>query len=187
MAPEVEIPESGVNELDSACSVWSNLASACLCNDTEISLFSLFNCCAAKTRRLQTKRSHQGLGRGKIYEASVCVVPLCSWRLWQDDTKLGNFQGEFEGPPESLAEMQLLSAPSQLQPVVMEVPLPPMRWVQATSLSLGKNRIAAELTSCSRFHYVLRPLVSQLSGTVKAVMFEVASAQYWLVTLPSFT
>lgn len=126
MAFEVEILESSVNEPDSACSVWSNLASACLCNDTEISLFSFFNSCVANMWRLRTKRSHQRPGRGEINEASVYFVSLCSQNLWQNDTKLANIQGEFNGLSELLAETQLLSAPSPVHPVVMEVPLPPM-------------------------------------------------------------
>lgn len=131
MAPEVEILESRSNEPNSACSVWSNLASACLCNDTEISLFSLF----AATWRLWTKRSHQTPEREKINEPSVYFVPKVFDRTTQN-------QGEFSGPPELLAETRLLSAPLQLYPVVMEVPLPPMSppgGESGSSLPLGTN------------------------------------------------
>lgn len=160
MAPEVEILESGDNEPDSACSVWSNLASACLCNDTEISLFSLFNSCFAKTRHLRTKWSHQRPGRGKINEASVYFVPKVFDRTIQN---LPTIQGEFNRPLEPLAETQLLSAPSQLHPVVTEVPLPP---ISPPGASLGSITVSgeewewllSEQTCCSWFHYMLRPL-----------------------------
>lgn len=57
----------------------------------------------ATMQRLWTKQSHQRPERGKINDSSVYFVPLCSRSFWQNDTKLANIQGEFNGPPEPLA------------------------------------------------------------------------------------
>lgn len=74
MAREVETVESDANEPHSACSVWSNLASACLCNDTEIRLFSHFSSFVATARHLRTKQSHQRAERERLMERLFTLV-----------------------------------------------------------------------------------------------------------------
>lgn len=113
----------------------------------------------ATMQRLWTKQSHQRPERGKINDASVYFVPHCSRSFWQNDTKLANIQGEFNGPPEPLALVCTLKvAPSCNGGAPALRVSPPEVSLGSITVSGDKWKwILSELTCCSWIHYMLRP------------------------------